>query len=230
MSVIKLYIEAHAEDKVCVALNTDSKELQSLIHNQNIVHEIVIVPRKEEHAGDIVAKILVIQDTYNACKKKRNFDVIVDLDITSPMRRLQDIENAIATLLEDKECDLVFSAVAARRSPYFNMVEKKGNYYGKICSSMYTARQQAPKSYELNASIYAYSPHFLSEKIEKTILEYNCRIIEMPDYLILDIDSEKDFKMMEILSQKFVEEDYDLEKVMLIGGMKTGDEDEKYQS
>ena len=78
---------------------------------------------------------------------------------------------------------------------------------------MYTARQQAPVSYELNASIYAYRPKFLSGTIDRTILDYNCGIVVMPDYLVLDIDSEEDFEMMEMLFEHFAKSDYGLREI-----------------
>lgn len=211
LSVIRLYMDKHVNDQVTIALNTDSKELQELIKNQNIVPGIALVERKEELAGDVVAKVEVIRDTYYQCRQDREFDVVVDLDITSPMRRLGDVEDAIEKLLADQNCDLVYSVVPARRSPYFNMVEKKDDYYRKICPSMYTARQQAPASYELNASIYAYSPKFLEGIIDRTILDYNCDIVVMPDYLVLDIDSEEDFKMMEMLFDYFKKNDLEFQ-------------------
>lgn len=213
LSVINLYQETHKEDNIVVALNTDSQELISLIKQQRIVKNVQIVERKEDLAGDSAPKAAVIQSTYQQCKSLMTFDVVVDLDITSPMRRLCDVENAINEFLSDSEYDLVFSVVPARRSPYFNMVEKRGKYYNKICESNYTARQQAPVVYELNASIYAYSPRFLEAKIEKTILEYNCGIIEMPDYLVLDIDSEEDFVLLESLLPIFCEKDKGLKAI-----------------
>lgn len=214
LSVIRLYMDKHVNDQVTVALNTDSKELQELIKNQNIVPHVRLVERKEDLAGDVAAKVSVIKDTYFQCRQEREFDVVVDLDITSPMRRLCDVENAIEKLLADQNCDLVYSVVPARRSPYFNMVEKKEDYYRKICPSMYTARQQAPFSYELNASIYAYCPKFLEGIIDRTILDYNCDIVVMPDYLVLDIDSEEDFKMMEMLFGYFSQSDKGLQEVV----------------
>ena len=214
LSVIRLYMDKHVEDQVTVALNTDSKELQQLIKDQNIVPDVLLVSRKEDLAGDVAAKVSVIQDTYFQCVENRDFDVIVDLDITSPMRRLCDVEATIENLISNQNCDLVYSVVPARRSPYFNMVEKKDEYYRKICPSMYTARQQAPESYELNASIYAYRPKFLAGTIEKTILDYNCGIVIMPDYLVLDIDSEEDFEMMEMLFGYFAKNDCGLQEVI----------------
>ena len=214
LAAIRLYMDKYPENNITVALNTDSKELQELVLSQKMVDNIVLAERKEDLAGDVAAKVSVIQDTYFQCGEKADFDVIVDLDITSPMRRLCDIEAAIDGLLSDPDCDLVYSVVPARRSPYFNMVEKKDEYYRKICPSMYTARQQAPASYELNASIYAYSPKFLAGTIDKTILDYNCGIVVMPDYLVLDIDSEEDFEMMELLFEYFAKNDKGLQEVV----------------
>lgn len=214
LSAIRLYMDKHTEVNVTVALNTDSKELQELIATQHVVENVIFAKRKEELAGDLVAKVEVIRDTYFQCKNQKDFDVVVDLDITSPMRRLCDVESAIETLLADPNCDLVYSVVPARRSPYFNMVEKKSDYYRKICPSEYTARQQAPKSYELNASIYAYSPKFLSGTIDKTILDYNCGVVVMPDCLVLDIDSEEDFEMMEILFEYYAKRDSGLREIV----------------
>lgn len=218
LAVIRLYQESHPSDVVTVAVNTDSEELLETVRGQKTVSNIQEVERKGALAGDRAAKVEVIKDTYFRCRAKGAFDVVVDLDITSPMRRLGDVEEAIRVLKGDEGCDLVFSVVPARRSPYFNMVEKRQEYYRKICSSRYTARQQAPKAYELNASIYAYDPGFLEREIEKTILDYNCGIVQMPDYLVLDIDSEEDFRLMSMLMEYFGREDRELARVMELAG------------
>ena len=65
----------------------------------------------------------------------------------------------------------------------------------------------------MNASIYAYSPDFLRNEISKTIIEYNCGISLMPDYLVLDIDSEEDFQMMQYLHEYYCEQDDELKRV-----------------
>lgn len=208
LAAIRLYQEKHLENRVAAALNTDSDELADLVSRQSIFPFVSLVDRKDELAGDTVAKVDVIKDTYLTMKQKMSIDVVVDLDITSPMRRLCDVENVLKEYCANEDYDLVYSVVKSRRSPYFNMVEKKNNsYYGKICQSDFTARQQAESTYELNASIYAYRPAFLDSEIQKTILEYRCGIAVMPDYLVLDIDSEEDFKMMEYLHNYYCRHD-----------------------
>ncbi len=211
LAVIKEYQEHHKEDIINVALNTDSDALVEQVKKQNLVR-VDFIHRKPELAGDTVAKGDVIQDIY-LFYKDGTFDVVVDLDITSPMRTLEDLENILRVYNEGKY-DVVFTVVESRRSPYFNMVENKSDgFYKKICISQYTARQQAPKTYELNASIYAYSPNLLKKGLDKTLLEYNCGISLMKDYLVLDIDSEKDFIMMQFLHEFYCKQELSLNRI-----------------
>ncbi len=207
-AVIKEYIDTHKEDDYIIVVNTDSKELLDISNSQAIL-QVNTISRRNELAGDRVAKVDVIRDTY---LKYQDFNpnVVVDLDITSPVRRLVDLENVISEF-ERGIYDLVFSVVEARRNPYFNMVKKNSDrYYNKVCDSTFTARQQAPEVYDMNASIYAYNPGFLVSEIKGTILDYKCGISVMPDYLVLDIDSENDFEMMGILHKYYCEKDNDL--------------------
>ena len=211
LATIYQYKNKHPEDSITLAVNTDSEPLKDLLKAQDAM-PIVYIDRKEELAGDTVPKVDVIQDTFFQCADLHP-DVVIDLDITSPYRSVADLENIIKEF-SNGEYDIVFSVVQARRSPYFNMVEKKEDgFFRKICSSNYTARQQAPTSYELNASLYAYAPAFLGGKIEKTILDYRCGISIMTDYLVLDIDSEEDFQMMQYLHSFYCQQDEGLNEV-----------------
>lgn len=211
LAAIHLFSERNAHHNVMVALNTDSRPLTDMVMKQNVLGNVLYVERKTELAGDKVAKVDVIRDTYMETGKK--FDVIVDLDITSPLRRVVDIENILLVYRSNESYELVTSVVKARRSPYFNMVEKKGDYYKKVCESSFTTRQESPESYELNASMYAYRPSFLNSEITDTILDHRCGVSVMEDYLVLDIDSEEDFRMMEFLHRYYIENDEGLNAV-----------------
>lgn len=216
LAVIKQFWDSHPEHAVYAALNTDSGLLRKIVEKQKILSDIIFVPRAELLAGDRVAKVDVIQDTYFHINVGCKFNVVVDLDITSPMRRLIDLENVLDVYQSNDAYDLVTTVVKARRSPYFNMVEEKNHgFYGKICKSGCTARQQAPQSYELNASIYAYRPSFLESGIAGTILDGRCGISVMPDFLVLDIDSEEDFEMMQFLHAYYMEKDSGLKDIYL---------------
>lgn len=213
LAAIKRYVANHPDGQVMVALNTDSSGLCDFVKSQSIVADIKVIDRKPELAGDSIAKVDVVKDTFLQLKDEMNIEAVVDLDITSPLRSAADIENAINKYNSNSGYDLVFSVVEARRSPYFNMVEKKDVYYGKICASNYTTRQETPQAYELNASIYVYSPEFLESEINNTILDNKCGISVMEDYLVLDIDSEEDFVMMELLHRYFMEKNHALREI-----------------
>ena len=214
LATIREYIAVHRDDDVTVALNTDSPELVEVVKKQTMIPDIRYVERKPELAGDRAPKVAVIRDTFLSLSRESVFEVVVDLDITSPLRRRSDLEHVLEEYDRLQSCDLVFSVVPARRNPYFNMVEKKRDgYYKKICDANFTARQQAPAVYEMNASIYAYRPFFLCRTIDKSIIDYRCGIIEMPDFLVLDIDSEEDFKMMQYLHRYYCGIDAELRQV-----------------
>ncbi|MBR3149663.1 MAG: acylneuraminate cytidylyltransferase family protein [Eubacterium sp.] len=213
LAAVKLFADRHKDDNVTLALNTDSEELKQLFKAQSFFGDIVFVDRKAEHADDKTAKVIVIQDTYNECRRSCDYDLIIDLDITSPMRTVTDIENAVKAF-ESGENDLAFSVCNSRRNPYFNMVEKDSEgVCRRICKASFTTRQQAPKTYDLNASIYVYSPKFLSSEIEKTILDYKFDVSIMEDYLVLDIDSEEDYNMMQHLYPFFCKSNPELNEI-----------------
>lgn len=62
----------------------------------------------------------------------------------------------------------------------------------------YVARQQAPEIYDMNASMYAYEPEFLSSG--KGVLDGKGDIIIMYDTGVLDLDHEHDFELMEVIA------------------------------
>lgn len=209
LSAIDLYTSRHPEVECDIVVNSDSEQLLSIIcdpyeNNKkrrlcdgSIIYKI---ERKETLSGDRVAKIDVISDSLNQMKKqqKKQYDMVVDLDITSPLRTVGDIERLINKKCES-ECDVVYSVVESRRNPYFNMVQETKSGYRKVCNSNFVTRQQAPKVYDMNASMYAYEPAFLLSG--KGIMEGKGEIIVMYDTGILDLDHEHDFELMEVIAQ-----------------------------
>ncbi|QQP69572.1 acylneuraminate cytidylyltransferase family protein [Carnobacterium sp. CS13] len=190
--------------QIDVALNTDSKELQKTIEDYP---DVLLIDRKKEHATDTASKMAVIRDTYLQAKKirQKEYDYVIDLDLTSPLRTVQDIFKLIEKKKEHPELDVVFSVVESRRNPFFNMVKEEGNSVSLVNASTFTSRQQAPAIYDMNASMYLYDPKFLQEN--EYIFNGNCGVIQMQDYMVLDIDSEEDFKWMEYIYVKLLEEE-----------------------
>lgn len=199
---IALYIKKYltSNDNYNIVLNTDGEELIKLIKKIDI--PVTILRRDESLAGDKVAKVAVIHDCLIRAENEFGtaYDVVVDLDITSPLRRVDDIKNAIEKKLSRPEVDVVYSVTHSRRNPYFNMVKEENGFFSKAISSNYTTRQEAPVFYDMNASIYAYSPKALKEKDQSSFFNSNCDAILMQDTGILDIDSEEDYELMQVIA------------------------------
>lgn len=198
LSAIDLYLSKYTNVFADIVLNTDSEELMN-IFRQNKMRKVHIIKRGPELSGDVVSKVAVIRDCVEKMyqQKSYQYDMVVDLDITSPLRTLEDLEN----LIEKKRttnCDVVTSVVPSRRNPYFNMVKKGERGYEKVIKSDYVARQQAPEIFDLNASLYAYSVEFLFSG--QNVLDGYCEVIEMYDTGVLDLDHENDFELMEVIA------------------------------
>ncbi len=128
----------------------------------------------------------------------------MDLDITSPLRTAQDIKNAFELAEGREDLDLVFSVTESRRNPYFNMVRRCGDHVEKGIENApgtpaFTARQMAPEFYDVNASIYVYRRAFLAGNTTGILWDGKIGASLMMDTGILDIDSEEDFKLMEVI-------------------------------
>lgn len=161
----------------------------------------VPVLRPPELAGDVAPKFAAIDHCFKALLARGAplYDYVLDLDITSPLRTVGDIVATIALSERDRRLDCVFTGVPARRNPYFNMVTIKDGLATKALPSLFTARQQAPALYDMNASIYCY--RVASWQVFRTSpLDGVCGLTQMLDTGFLDIDSEHDFELMEVIA------------------------------
>lgn len=200
LAAYQLFCTVYREnyEDIQLAVNTDSSELVDQINKTKVEYNYIY--REEDLAGDEVAKIDVIKDTLLKVESKKNakYDIVIDLDLTSPLRSLEDIKGTLDSLLDHEEADISFSVTESRRSPYFNMVcEKKGGYFDRVILAEYTCRQQVPVCYDMNASIYAYKREYL---ITGRTMNRKAVIWKMKDTAVLDIDCESDLKLMEVIA------------------------------
>lgn len=216
LAAITLYKKRYLTDadQIQVVLNTDSENLISIV-NRISEMQISIIQRQDNLSGDVVPKVSVIKDCLykSEVKFECSFDMVVDLDITSPLRTVQDVEAAIEKKKIRDKIDVVYSVTHSRRNPYFNMVKEENGFFSKAISSEYTARQQAPAFYDMNASIYAYSPKALKEKQSNIFFNDHCDAIIMYDTGVLDIDSEEDFKLMQVIAWYLFENNQDFSEI-----------------
>ena len=203
IAAIDMYLKKHPEIQADIVVNSDSIELLDLVSGNGLL-EVSRIVRDESLAGDTIGKIAVINDCLVKMRERTSadYDMVVDLDITSPLRTVKDLENTIAMQIKTN-ADVVTTVAPARRNPYFNQVMRTDHGVKKVIDSNFTARQQAPEIFDLNASIYAYNPSFLSSG--KGVLDGYCEVVEMYDTGILDLDHINDFELMEVIAGYLVE-------------------------
>lgn len=202
MANIAIYKERYGtDDNINVVLNTDSENLIKLVQQVSDL-DIRILRRDASLGGDKVPKVAVILDCLKRSEDlfKVSYDMVVDLDITSPLRTVQDIKNAVDMKASRNDVDVVYSVAPSRRNPYFNMVKEENGFFCKAIPSSFTTRQEAPVFFDMNASIYAYSPYALRKKEQSTFFNSNCGAVVMADTGILDIDSEEDYELMQVIA------------------------------
>jgi len=164
----------------------------------------VFFKRDEKLASNMAGKLEAIKDAFVRSEEYygTKFDYLIDLDVTSPLRNVDDIKNSFAKFLQNNNDNLI-TAMPSRRSPYFNIVEvdKNGKVtLSKTINNSITRRQDTPKSYDMNASIYIWKRDIILN--EKSLFLENTGLYIMPEERSIDIDSEIDFEFVEFLMEK----------------------------
>ena len=184
-----------------IAVSSDSMKILDISKKFGADYSIL---RPPELASDSAPKLPAIQHCVNEVEtlSGENFDVIVDLDVTSPLRITKDIEGAVK-LLEDKNVSNVITGCPARRSPYFNLVERDEMGYARLSKppeKTITCRQDAPECFDMNASIYVWNRAGLIGS--KSIFNADTLLFVMPEERSIDVDHEWEFEYVEFLFNK----------------------------
>jgi CMP-N-acetylneuraminic acid synthetase len=127
-------------------------------------------------------------------------DVVIDLDVTSPLRDLDDIYHCYQLLTA--EVDLVITGYKSNKNPYFNMVESKADGFvalSKQVGQTFASRQTTPPVYAMNASIYVWHRHTLERGLWDNP---RIKLYEMPENRSIDIDTPVDWQYVEILMKE----------------------------
>ena len=184
-----------------IVLSTDSDEIRNVVADFGLGIDTTY-QRPEALATDQAGKIGVIQDVllHQEAKTGFGYDMVLDLDITSPLRNLDDLLAALNLINNSQEAYNIFSVSPANRNPYFNMVEEKPDGYVALCKQgQFLSRQQAPRVFDLNASFYYYRRSFFEQGF-KTVFTDKTLIYEVP-HICFDLDHPIDFEFMSYLIQ-----------------------------
>ncbi|MDA7779591.1 acylneuraminate cytidylyltransferase family protein, partial [Flavobacteriaceae bacterium] len=139
------------DNNICVS--TDSNEIIECVENNNLkVH----FKRPSELASDTASTIEVIKHAISYYESKGiMYDNLILLQPTTPFRKIEDLANMIAVW--NNKIDLLVSVKETHDSPYFNIFEENlDGFLEKSKDVGFTRRQDAPKVYAFNGSIYIY--------------------------------------------------------------------------
>ena len=191
-------IKSKIFDKIVVS--TDSKKIAqaSLFFG---VDKVFI--RDKKLALDNTPKLPVIRNTFIKSENFFNtkFDNLIDLDATSPLRKIHDIKDSYKLFLKEKSDNLI-SASLSKKNPYYNIIEydKKKLSVVKKLNKIPDSRQQTPYTYDMNASIYIWKRKIILNNDE--IFLKNTSLYIMPEDRSVDIDSILDFKIVKYLIER----------------------------
>lgn len=126
-------------------------------------------------------------------------DVFVCIPPTAPLRTVHDVDACIERLLA-READVVLCVTPSSRSPYFNMVTLSEDGTARLVlppAQPLHRRQDVPQVFDMTTIAYAARPAFV--QTASSLFDGKVGTVIVPRERALDIDSEHDFRVAEIL-------------------------------
>lgn len=182
-----------------VVISTDSEQIAAMGKKYGAE---VPFKRPSSLAEDASPKLPVIKHAVRYYIEKLNYkpDYVIDMDPTSPLRIKEDIEKCMELIMNDPDCDSIITGYRSNKNPYFNMVEIDAEGFARLSKNPrehVATRQEAPPVFAMNASIYAWKTPVLLNQSD--VFSGKVTFVEMPEERSIDIDTEIDFKLVEMI-------------------------------
>lgn len=175
-----------------VVVSTDCKKIASISMKYGAQVPFL---RPKKLADDNTSTIKVLQ---HAITILRDYDYLIVLQPTSPLRSTKDIDNAIAKLFK-KNANSLVSVTKVREHPSLMYTIKKNDLLHKISKFPPTRRQNFTELFLLNGAIYIVKiNHFIKHK---KLIDLKTTPYIMPFERSFDIDDKLDL----ILSKNFAQ-------------------------
>ncbi len=166
---------------------------------------VQVVDRPKDLSGDRIADTPVLKHALSIMEAKQDikFDVVVMLQVTSPLRTVSDVTESIRELNET-ESDAVWTVSASdlHYHPLKQLVvddEKYFDYYDPAGLEV-VARQELKPLFHRNGSCYAFRRDFLVQA--ESLFSPNSSRAVISRGVRVNIDTETDIKMAEELLNK----------------------------
>jgi len=165
--------------------------------------EIIAVAKAWGCEGPFVRPLELAQDdtpgiapVLHALELLPDYDYVVLLQPTSPLRRVEDIDGCIELCLT-KQADSCVSVTETDKSPYWMYTLAADAVMLPVIPTekQITRRQDAPAVYALNGAVYVARTAWLRKS--KSFVMANTVAYPMPKERALDIDTELDFAFVQ---------------------------------
>ncbi len=143
-----------------------------------------------------------IEPVLHAAEMLPEYNCIVLLQATSPLRIVDDIDGAITRFFENK-CDSCVSVAEVEHSPYWMYQFDRQEHLIPILKMEQEKsyqRQKLPKVYQLNGAIYVADVEFLRR--QRGFIGDKTNGYVMPRDRSYDIDTILDFEVVEMIMKK----------------------------
>lgn len=176
-----------------VVVSTDDEEIADIAQKYGAD---VPFMRPAELAGDSTSGIDTV---LHAIDELPDFDSVLLLQPTSPLRTVEDIYGIIELVKGKKACSAV-SVSEAISHPYWTYSLENGKLLNLYKNETKLLRQDLPPAYNLNGALYLASRNFLETK--RAFKDESTLAYVMPRYRSVDIDDLDDWDFAEYLIKK----------------------------
>lgn len=184
-----------------VVVSTDSKQIREIALNEGAQVPFL---RDEKLSGDNVLSAIALKD---AVKKSedyfgKKYDVICELQATSPLRDANDVVEAVSKFYKNPSADSLYSVYELNHfhPKKIKKIDSNG-FLEDLCShfseSKIGRRQDAKSLYVRNGAIFVMKRDVLFENNDR--VGKNCLAYIMPEEKSLNIDSLTDLEVGKVL-------------------------------
>ena len=142
-----------------------------------------------------------IEPILHAINEIPGFDLVVKLQPTSPLRKAEDIDACIEKCASS-DINSCISVTTAEKSPYWMYSLDKSGKMSPLLPQPegFFSRQTLPQVYSLNGAVYAAKINWLLE--QGGFFSPDTHAYIMPRQRSIDVDTDLDFSLCEILLRK----------------------------
>ena len=184
---------------VDIELSTESESIKEIVSQFGLSTDYT---RPALLANDDAGKIETIEHIWKYAENTyyKKYEFVIDLDVSSPLRTVEDLVRAFERIRADPSALSLISISESNKNPYFNMVELKEDGYGKLVKPLTNpifSRQTAPKVYDINGSFYFFRRAFFEHGFRSPTTERS--LMHLIDHVCFDIDTLLDFEILSFL-------------------------------